>query len=303
MLDNKNSNKEIKRIVILGHSGFIGSHLGKFFKNKTPGIEVIGQSLPSLDLTKDSDVSLLKDFFDMNTAVIMCSAVKKEHGDNLDNFIKNILMVVNLCKLMEKYPVRRFLYFSSAAVYGEDVHNLDIQETSTINPTSYYGIAKYNSEKLLQKTIEQKEKSTLIIIRPPVIYGPGDKPCYGPSGFIESALIEKTITLWGDGTELREFIFIGDIVKLVNNLIFHEYEGVLNIASGKSSSFAEIINILSSLLNVKIKLNSRERTKNKVDNKFNNEKLRELFPEFSFTPLKEGLLKTIEYFESQKKLC
>ena len=45
----------------------------------------------------------------------------------------------------------------------------------------------------------------------------------------------------GDGTEKREFIFIEDIVNLINNLAFHTYGGVLNIASGKSYTFIEII--------------------------------------------------------------
>lgn len=299
MLNNKNSNIEIKRIVILGHTGFIGSHLENFFKNNT-NIAVVGKDLPLVDLTNYSSVLSLKDFFDMDTAVIMCSAIKRDQGDNTDNFLKNIKMVINICRLMETYPVKRFLFFSSAAVYGEDIHNLNISEKTDINPTSYYGMAKYISERLLRKTFDSKDNSNLIIVRPTVIYGPGDRPCYGPSGFINSAVNGEAITLWGDGTEKREFIFIEDAIKLINNLIFDEYDGVLNVASGKSYAFSEIIDMVSSLTNSNIEINSRERTKNKVDNEFDNSALLKIFPEFTFTPLKEGIQKTVESLKSRK---
>jgi len=282
MLNNNN----IERVVILGHTGFIGKHLENFFKKKYP--EVIGKSLPDFDLTKDFDS--LKDIFDTKTAVIMCSAIKKDHGDNIDNFSINVNMVVNVCKILETNPVKNFVYFSSAAVYGEDIHNLQISEKTAINPTSYYGMAKYVSERLLWEV----SKNNLIIMRPPVIYGPGDKPCYGPSGFVNAALNNETVTLWGDGTEKREFIFIEDIVQLIDKLIINNYNGELNLASGKSSTFKEIIDIVSSLTNSNIEVNSRERTKDKVDNVFDNSELLKIFPGFTFTPLMDGIKKTIE---------
>lgn len=299
MLKNRNSSNEIKRIVILGHTGFIGRHLENFFKNKE-NIELIGNDLPSVDLTKDSDVISLKDIFDMQTGIIMCSAIKRDYGDNLDNFLKNIFMIINVCKLLETHPVRRFVYFSSAAVYGEDIQNLNISESTEINPTSYYGMAKYASERLLHKAFESKNDNGLVIIRPPVIYGPGDKPCYGPSGFIKAALNKEAITLWGDGSEKREFIFIDDIVRIVNHLMFHNYGGILNIASSKSYTFKEIIDKIAFLTHTKIEINSRKRTKNKVDNEFNNKNLQNLFPELTFIELEEGIKKTIEYIKSKK---
>lgn len=299
MLKNRDSSNKIKRIVILGHTGFIGKHLENFFKNKED-IELIGIDLPSIDLTKDSDVIALKDIFDMQTGIIMCSAIKRDYGDNLNNFLKNILMVVNVCKLLDTHPVGRFIYFSSAAVYGEDIQNLNISESTAINPTSYYGIAKYVSERLLCKAFESKNETALVIIRPPVIYGPGDKPCYGPSGFVKAALNKEAITLWGGGTEKREFIFISDVVRLINSLVLNKYTGILNVASGKSHTYKEIIDGISSLINSKVEINSRERTKDKVDHGFDNSALLRLFPEFSFTQLEVGIQKTIEGFKSQE---
>ncbi len=288
------SKSKIKKIIILGHTGFIGSRLSSFFEKSTKDIKVIGKSFPEIDLTKYDDVLSLKKYFDMDSVVVMCSALKKEHGDNIDNFFKNINMVANLCRLIETNPVRKFIYFSSAAVYGEEVHNLKISEDTLISPTSYYSLAKYCSEVLLKNSIKNGSGGRLTIIRPPVIYGPGDQPCYGPSGFAKAAIDKGTITLWGDGTEKREFVFVDDIVDIVNRLVFSNFEGVLNIATGNSYSFIEVLEILSSLLEHKINIEAKERTKQKIDHGFDNSKLIKLFPNFSFTPLEQGIKKTME---------
>jgi len=293
-MQNSEDSGNRKRIIILGHTGFIGSRLFDYFEKNTKDIKIIGKSLPELDLTRYEDILSLRNFFDMNAVVIMCSALKKEHGDNIDNFLKNLSMVTNLCKLIEINPVIKLVYFSSAAVYGEEIHNLSISENTAINPTSYYGLAKYCSEVLLEKSISSSNGSKLVIIRPPVIYGPGDHPSYGPSGFVKAATAKDKIILWGDGTEKREFIFIDDIVDIVNSLIFSDCEGVLNIASGNSFSFVEILKIIELLLNHKTKVESMERTKRKVDHGFDKSKLMKLFPDFSFTSVEQGLKKTIE---------
>ena len=296
----ENCLSEIRRLIILGHSGFIGSHIEKYYREQYPEVEILGRSFPALDLTSMDDVSALKLFFDMNTAVVMLSMLKKEHGDNLYNFLKNIQMVINLCKVMEERPVKSFVYFSSAAVYGEEIHNTNITEETQIQPTSYYGLAKYTNERLLYKIINPLENSNLIILRPTVIYGHGDQPCYGPSGFVKAVLENKNITLWGDGNELRDFVFIDDVVKIIHELMIQSYNGILNIATGKSYSFVDILNIINSLTNSKISVNSRERSKEKVDHQFCNDKLLELLPGFTFTPLIEGIQKTIDFVSSQE---
>ena len=302
-------NSGIKRILILGHSGFIGSHLERFFHKNCPGIELVGKSLPTLDLTKEEDVLYLKNFFDMSTAIILCAAIKPNFGDNIDNFSQNVQMIMNVCKLLEKHPVKRLVYFSSASVYGEDVENTNINEQTPVHPTSYYGMAKFAAERLLWKAFEKQEQKqsnkknqgspvsqgSLVIIRPPAIYGPGEiVRTYNPTGFVKAALNNEQITLWGDGTEKREFIFIDDIVKIVYELAFNNYSGILIPASGKSYSFKQAIDIISKLTKRKLMIASRERTKSKVDNCFNNKLFLELLPGFSFTTLEQGIKQVIE---------
>lgn len=292
--------KEIKRVIIFGHNGFIGNHLYKFFSRHHPTIELIGKSFPSIDLTKEEDVFNLKDIFDMNTAIIMLSAIKPNIANDLDAFSKNIQMVMNLCQVMQKNPVRRFIYFSSAAVYGEDIHNTSISEKTPINARSYYGMAKYVCERLLWKTFDEQDNNSLFILRPQIIYGPGEPVIsYNPAGFLKKILNKEKLTLWGDGTEKREFIYIDDIVRLVYYFTFHDYNGALNLVSGKSYTFKEVVDIISKLADFKVQVDSRKRTKDKVDNEFNNKLLVELLPDFKFTSLEDGIKKVFEY-ESKK---
>ncbi len=292
-------NNKIKRVLILGHTGFIGEHLAKFFKKTQPAIELIGKSIPEVDLTNIEDIKKLSSFLDDGTIVIMCAAIKRQFGDSLDNFNKNVKMVVNLSRVLEKRPVKRLIFFSSAAVYGEDIHNINITESTSIRPTSYYGIAKYTCERLLVKSFSNIQTGSLFIVRPPLIYGSNDPgSTYGPAGFIKAALRKEKITLWGDGSELREFICVDDIARIIHQLTFSEQEGIVNISSGKSVSFKDILGIISNVINEQLIVDSCQRTKDKVDNMFCNNQFMNLFGDFQFTSLRDGIKKMIDVEKS-----
>lgn len=290
----------MKRIVLLGHSGFIGRHLEQAFKAVYPDTEIIGKSLPTIDLTKREDVDKLSDLFSPETAVVMCAAIKRQFGDTLEAFERNLTMTINLCRLFSQRPVEQFIFFSSSAVYGEDIHNTAISEETAVYPTSYYGMAKYSAECLYRKVIGGQNKGALKIIRPPLIYGFGDMGnTYGPAGFIKSALRGEQITLWGDGMERREFIFVEDIVRVVCALLKSDFKGVVNVASGKSHTFQDVLKVISGLMGDKLDIKTTSRTKDKVDNAFDNTRFMRLMPGFRFTSLEEGIRKT---FELQAKM-
>ncbi|MBI3617301.1 MAG: NAD(P)-dependent oxidoreductase [Candidatus Omnitrophica bacterium] len=209
------------------------------------------------------------------------------------NQYQNLNMTRNVCRVLEKYPVKRFIFFSSSAVYGEDIHNTRITEETPACPTSYYGLVKYTAERLYAKTIGSQKESSLAVLRPPLIYGPGDwGKTYGPSGFVRAALNNEPITLWGDGTELREFIFVEDIVRVVCGFLDSDFKGVVNVASGKSRTFQDVLKIVSDLAGEALDVKSLARTKDKVDNAFDNTHFTRLMPGLRFTPLEEGMRET-----------
>ncbi len=281
----------VSSILILGHSGYIGSRVAAVLAGV--GVPVLGRSIPLLDLTRDDSVDALIDLLDPNGAVVVCAAIKKQLGDNPENFCKNLAMTLNICKALAAKPVKRIVYFSSASVYGEDVPHLIISETTTPQPTSFYGIGKFASERLIIKMAGQHAGTSIVIVRPALVYGPHEAGyCYGPSGFLRSAQAEEPITLWGDGEERREFIYVDDVVDLTRRLTLGVQTGLVNIASGTSYTFAQALRSVEDLIARRAAVNSRPRSKDKVDHHFDKGKLREWFPDFRFTDLNTGLART-----------
>jgi len=283
----------LDRVVVLGHTGYIGSRLTEAFRRQMPALAVVGRSAPDTDLTDARSLAAIAPDLTETTALVICAAIKKQLGDNAETFAKNLAMVTNLCQLIAESPVRRVLFFSSASVYGEDIARPVTSETTVPEPTSFYGIGKFTAERLLRKAVIAKPGGSLLSIRPALVYGPHEPGVYyGPSGFFKLAIAGTPITLWGDGEELREFIYIDDVVEVARRLTFSREEGVLNIVSGKSYKYTEALSIVRTLAGRDVPVNSKPRSKEKVDHYFDNAALRRACPDFRFTTLTEGLERT-----------
>ena len=278
------------RIILLGNTGYIGSRLAAAFQAAAPGVPVVGRSAPSLDLTSPNAPAALEDLLDPGCALVVCAAIKKQLGDTPEILQQNLAIVLNICKAMTARPVRRVVFFSSAAVYGEDVQHGVIDESTAVQPTSLYGIGKFTAERLLVRAAAQTPGASLLMLRPALVYGPHEPAYYyGPSGFLRMALAESPITLWGDGEELREFLFIDDVVALTTRLTFGGATGVLNIVTGSSHTYAQALAAIATLTGRRPAVTSRPRTKDKVDHRFDASRLLAACPEFRFTSLEDGL--------------
>jgi UDP-glucose 4-epimerase len=278
------------RVLVLGHTGYIGSRLAAAFRAMEPPMAVIGWSAPTLDLTAPESAATLAAALDPDCALVVCAAIKKQLGDTLDVLSKNLAMVMNVCRALEARPVRRVVFFSSAAVYGEDVPHDTIDESTAVEPTSLYGIGKFAAERVLRRTVGQQPGSSLLILRPALVYGPHEPGYYyGPSGFLGKARARSPITLWGDGLELREFLFVDDVVEIVRRLTLGTETGVLNVVSGSSRTYVDALTAVAAVLGGAPDVISRPRTKDKVDHRFDNTALQRACPGASFTPLDEAL--------------
>lgn len=222
----------------------------------------------------------------------MCSAIKRQAGDTLENYEKNVAMAANVSRLLAEAPAGRFIFFSSAAVYGEDVENTAITERTPVEPTSYYGMAKFASERLLSKAAG--DRTPVVLLRPATIYGPGEpgRP-YGPMGFLRAALAREAVTLWGDGDEKREFVYVDDACEAAAGLLAHPFAGALNLVTGRSLSFLDILAAVGRLAPAPA-TTSRPRSKRKADHNFDNARLLEVLPGLKFTTLDDALRSALE---------
>lgn len=281
------------RFLVLGHDGFIGRVIVQRLKARYPGAEIAGRSIADVDLTSEASVETVASLLGPDCGVVMLSAVKRQLGDSIASYEQNMRMIANLGRAIEKSPPSRVVFFSSTAVYGEDIANTKITEETPANLRSFYGLAKWSGELLLGKVSAALPATDLVCVRPPTVYGPGEKVIsYGVGSFLKEAASGGPIKMWGDGSELREMIFVEDLADLVARLFDHSYSGALNIVAGHSYTFRDVLDAVRAVTPRDLPVETRARSKDKVDNAFDNRRLRSVFPEFRFTPLAEGVRRT-----------
>jgi len=276
-------------IVLLGHTGFIGRNIHKYLISACIN-NLIGISSNEIDLTEENSHMILKNALSPDCHVIMCVGVKKQLGDNLKSFEKNLTIIKNFIRAISKVPPKKIIFFSTASVYGEDVvYHKKISEETPVQPRTYYGIAKYTAERMLEKICEDIQ-TEYVILRPPLIYGLDDlSRGYGPAGFMYKSVNNEEIIIWGDGSEFREFVYVDDVGRVVNRLINNGYKGILNLVGGKSYTYKDILDSLSKITGKRIKVVSRQRTKAKVNHHYSDELLHHVLGKFQFTTLEDGL--------------
>jgi len=284
----------MQNILILGGSGFIGSNLVKELSDHK--VDYKQFSSKEINLL-NSTSSKLGPHINSTSCLVILSAVTRQNGNNLETCELNIKMALNLANLLSTFPVGRCIYISSCDVYGIP-EKLLIDERTSINPQTFYAVSKYTSEKILEnKTKRLGIKFT--VLRFNGIFGPGQKNTqYGINQFIKSILEHGEITLWGKGEELRDFVYVKDLVKLITKFAIGNYkEGVYNLVSGKSITFKEVAMKVGRETQKKYKLVYKKRTGPNFDQKFNNRKIKEIFPSFKFT---NTLIAIKETYESLK---
>lgn len=281
---------------MLGNSGFVGQRLERYFRQRYPSLAIVGLGSADIDLVDTRQAGALSRHFDAGTTVIMCAGIKSNFGSNLDTYVKNVAMASTVCRAVKSNPPARLIFFSSIAVYGVDVDNASIHEDTPVAPDTHYGLSKYDSEVLLTLEFSRHPESALIVLRMPTMYGPGERIVAAtPSGFLTTYLSGSTVTLFGDGSERREFLYVDDVVGLVDFLAQSSFRGVLNPGTGRAVSYRDALDCISRILGHPLTIDHRDRTKPKVDKVYNIEKLRALLPTFRSTSLEQGLRRIAEF--------
>lgn len=280
------------KIIVFGASGFIGKNLLRNFHQKK--IKTYGFSSSDLDLTQASSYQTLIPLMDSKTAVIMLAGITLDRQkDSPEAYKKNRIMLQNLAEFLRRHPPGYCLYTSTVSVYGDEISNLSITEDTPVNPNTYYGKAKFAGEELLGKAADTN--FSLLILRLCRVYGSGIPYAnYGPVQFIQSILDRRKVTLYGDGTELRDQLYIEDLVRVIEAFIEKKAVGLFNGATGESISFIRIIETLKKIAAKPFEVEFKPRTRPLIDQKFDIHKLKSVLPNFHFTSLEDGLRTTYE---------
>lgn len=276
---NEKSTKP-SRVVVLGSHGFVGSHI--ICQLKMDGINAIGLSRNEVDLLSSDASTVLLNHLQPEDVLIVVSAIAP--CKNNAQLIDNLKMTQAVASAIEKVALSQVVYISSDAVYADDVSLAT--ESSNLQPSSLHGMMHSARELMLKTTVG---KVPLAILRPSLLYGLADPHNgYGPNRFRRLAEENKTITLFGNGEEKRDHIFIEDVAKIVSLTVQHRSEGTLNIATGESLSFRETAEIIVSLLGQSIDIQGTPRQNPITHRHFDITACLKAFPQFRYTTFKEG---------------
>jgi UDP-glucose 4-epimerase len=280
---NKDS-YEIRRVIVIGKSGFLGSEL--LLSLAAIDTEVIGIGRDEVDLISPSAVTYLADFIRDTDVVVFAS------GDvpvkSLQQFERNLSMLRNFLYGVQGKKLNQLIYISSDAVFADS--NQPLTENSCRGAENLHGLMHTVREIALESSEFSK---ILCIARPTNVYGAKDPHnSYGPCSFMRLAKQAEGIVLFGNGEEERDFMHISDISTIIKSIIHNRSTGSFNLATGELNTFLEIAELTQEITKSKSLITHRPRISPMPHNgyrPFDISNLKLAFPEFSPLPLKEGL--------------
>jgi UDP-glucose 4-epimerase len=256
------------RILVTGGAGFIASHVADGFVAAGHDVAVLDnlstgfcRNVPAAATFFEGDIRdaefVRRVFRDFRPDVVDHHAAQMDVRKSLDDPVFdaqcNIVGSINLILAALDVGTQRIIYASTGgAVYGEPQH-LPVTEDHAIRPECAYGITKHTVEHYLE-LYRILSGLKYVVLRYPNVFGPRQNP-KGEAGvnaiFIGLMLMGKTPTIFGDGGQVRDYVFVSDIVD-ANVRALQKGDGqILNIGSGVGTSVNEIYDALSRILDFK----------------------------------------------------
>lgn len=251
---------DFKKALVTGGAGFIGSSVARRLLES--GLEVV--VVDDLSMGKKTNVPEKARFvegsvFDANLLsaslegvdVVFHNAarvsIRNSFDDVLDDTETNVLGTVNVLRAGGKAGIRRFVYASSMAVYGEDAA-LPLKEGSSLDPISPYGAGKLAGE-IYTRRIAEYYGFDGVTLRYFNTYGPGQTltPYVGVMTiFIRRLLAGEPPVIFGTGDQVRDFVYVGDVAEAnVRAMTMAGHGAVVNVGTGRGTTVNELARMLS----------------------------------------------------------
>lgn len=296
MILHAHAPKKPARVVILGGSGFIGRSLAAALERD--GIETLNISSAQIDLCAPSAIQTLTETVRQNDALVIASAVTPDKGRDVRAQMKNFTMGLTLFDFLEKKPCEHVVYLSSDAVYSDAASF--VSEATHPSPDSFYGITHFGRERMLSDALK-KSSAPYLVLRPSVIYGVEDPHnSYGPNRFFRAASVSGKITLFGNGEEKRDHVYIRDVCRLIRECLLRKSRGVLNIATGRSVSFWDVAGKVRALFSDCVSVETTPRANSVTHRHYDITSCLQALPDFHYTSLDEGLAETFKKIRVSK---
>lgn len=276
-----------ERAVVLGGGGFIGRAICSAFS--TAGLQVIAPRSSDLDLTADDASISLEDILLEGDALVVLSAITRSHGQLPDATFKNLRMAEAICRAAVRRRPAHSIYMSTDGVYGFESGRI-VETTPPVAPDLYGA-----SHLMREAMFTHGNIGGVSVLRAPAVYGVGDTHgAYGPNRFVAQALNDGVITLFGNGEECRDHLAVDDLANVVLTCLSARYDGILNVATGRSLSFLRVAEMVAELVGDDVWIDRQPRERPIAHRHFDVSLRLKLFPTLCFTPLEQGLSSMIE---------
>lgn len=254
-----------KNILITGGAGFIGSHIadelmdnnhitiidnlstGNIKNLKNPENENLNFINADLCNANLDDLTSGMDYI-FHLAAMASVPLSVEMPEECNEI--NVDATVKLLKAAADNDVKKIIFSSSSAVYGEN-RNMPLKETEPLMPTSPYAASKASCEVYL-KSFYESYGLNYTALRYFNVFGPKqDKNSQYAAvipNFISALLEGKQAEIYGDGEQTRDFVYVGDIVRANVAAAKSDYNGVVNIASGEKLTINRLYEIVKNTL-------------------------------------------------------
>lgn len=268
------------RAVVMGAKGFVGAAVARHLRSLD--VETVALGRADIDLLHVDAGERLAARLRPEDTFIFVSALAPCR--DLDLLMRNLTMVRSVCSALERSPVAHVINISSDAVYAPAVET--VEERTPTAPTDLHGMMHAARELMLQTAV----KAPLAILRPTLLYGAADPHNgYGPNRFRRLAAEGKDITLFGNGEEQRDHVLIDDVAAIVGACGLHRSQGVLNVATGRSTSFRRVAELVLAQRRSGSAIAPTLRRNPILHRHFDIVDRVKAFPRLAFTPLEQGL--------------
>jgi len=259
------------KIFVTGGSGFIGSYIVNHLLDNNHSVKVLDINEPK---TKHKNLEFVrKSILDNITADIKGSdavfhfaallGVDNSDKRPLDTMKINLEGSVNVFKSAIDAGVKKMIYSSSSEVYGEP-RELPIKEDSVKGPVSTYGVSKLAAE-IYAKSYNQEFNTDIRIVRFFNVYGPGQESNWVVPIFLNKALRNEPITVFGNGNQTRCFTYVEDVADGVLTVFEKGKKGeAYNIGNNQPTTILELAQLAKEITKSKseiIKLGFGEKTR------------------------------------------
>lgn len=308
-------------ILVTGADGFVASHLCEYLVSKKAKVIGLlrrnsGGIFKNLNEIKNDIIIKWGDTQDLsliieitkNVDIIFHLAAQSHVGHSLYNpyetIVNDVISTLNVLEAARKNNVKRIIHAGSSEIYGKPLY-VPIDIKHPLHPRSPYAAAKASAENLIESYFHTYGLS-VVMSRFFNIYGPRQGLDQVIPKFILQALNNKNITIYGDGTQTRDYTYVSDAVVAYSLLaLTPNIEGkVLNFGSGKEIQIKKLAALIIKLTKTKSKLEfSKKLRSGETPRLLCDYSLAKKITQWKPTiDLESGLLKTIEYYKERKHL-